>query len=117
MGTRRFDVDRVQRLTGSHEKPISPRPTETDIRAGFGKADHADAVAAGCNDLNARARASPDVPVHVAADPVGRGRRAGSGDVELNEPFAVAKPLAVHIPPLDVAGHTGVGDVELLIVG
>src|SRR4029450_13069155 len=117
MCTRRFDVDHVQRLTGSHEKPVSPRPTETDIRAGFGKADHADAVAVGCNDLNARARPSPEVSVYVAADAVGRGRRAGSGDVELNEPFAVAKRLAVHIPHLDVARHTGVGDVQLLIVG
>ena len=46
---------------------------------------------AGVDDLHARARAGPDVAVRVAADAVGRRRRAAAGDVELHEPLAVAQ--------------------------
>ena len=41
------------------------------------------------------ARPGPDVAVGIAADAVGRGRRAGARDIELHEPLAVAQRLAV----------------------
>src|SRR6476620_3419130 len=109
MRSRGLDVDGVQRLTSGHEESVSPRPAETDVRAGLGKANHTDALAVGCDHLDSRPCASPDVSVHIAADAVSGGRCTGSGNVELNESFAVATCLAVHIPGLDVARHAGVG--------
>ena len=117
MRARRLDIDRVQRLARGHEQPVAPRAAEADVGAGLRQANHADALAVGRDDLNAGPRARPDVAVGVAANAVGRGRRAGAGNVELNETLAVAQRLAVDVPDLDLARRAGVGDIELLVVG
>ena len=79
----RFDVDHVERLAAGHEQPVPLRAAEADVGARLRQADHADALAVRRDHLHAGPRARPDVAVDVAADAVGRRRRAGAGNVEL----------------------------------
>ena len=67
-----LDADAVEGLARRHEEPITSQTAEADIRAGFGKANHADAFAVRRKDLHARAGARPDVAVRVAANTVRR---------------------------------------------
>jgi len=117
VGADGLDVHAVQRLARGHEQSIAAGATETDVGACLGKADHADAIAVGRKDLHSRARAGPDVAVGVAADAIRRRWRAGAGNVELHETLAVAQLAAIDIPHLDLARHSGIGDIELSIVG
>ena len=75
----------------------------------------------GRDDLNARARAGPDVAVDVAAQAVGeRGRRllrVGARNGQLRVPPAVARRLAVDVEHADLAARAGVGDIQALVVG
>src|SRR5262245_23618898 len=112
----RFDVDRVQRLACSHEQSIPLGAAETNVRTGLRDADHSDAIAIGRNYLNARARAGPDISVHIAANSIGSGRLAGAGNIELHEAFSVTDGFAVDIPHSDLAWRASVGHIELPVI-
>ena len=57
----------------ANEEAISFHAAKADVGAGFGKADHADALSGRGDDLHAGSCAGPDVAVYVAADAVGGG--------------------------------------------
>src|SRR5689334_4773783 len=98
----RLDVHRVQRFACGHEQTIASRTAKAYVRAGFRQTNHPDPRAVRANHLYAGPSACPDVAVDVAADAVGGRRRAGSWDVELDEPLAVAQRFAVHVIHPDV---------------
>src|SRR5258708_1745967 len=85
-----LDVHRIERLAGGHEQAVAARAAEADVGAGLWQANHAEARAVRGDDLDAGARAAPDVAAHIRPDAVGGRRRARAGDVELDEPLAVA---------------------------
>ena len=53
MGALNTDVHRIQRLASRHVQPISLGATEAQVGADFRQQDHANALAAGREDLNA----------------------------------------------------------------
>src|SRR5436190_5844281 len=114
VGALRLDVDGVERFARRHEQPVAARAAEADVGAGFRQPDQADGRAVGSDYLHARARAAPDVAVHVGADAVGgRWRAACAAHAELREPLAVAQRFAVDVVDTDVAARARVGDVQL----
>ena len=116
VGAGGFDIDRIQRLTRRHEQPVSLGASEADVGAGFRQTDHSNAIPARRDNLNAGTGASPDVAIGIATNPIGRGRCAGSGNIDLDETFAIANRLSIDVPDFDLAAAAGVGDVDLLIV-
>src|SRR6185436_8822646 len=118
VGALRLDVDGVERFARRHEQPVAARAAEADVGAGFRQPDHSDGRAVWRDHLYARARAAPDVAVHVRADAVGGRRRAVLAvHEELRQPLAVAQRLAVDVVDADVAARARVGDVQLPVVG
>src|SRR5688500_1762631 len=75
-----FDIQRIDRLAGSHEQAVALHPAEADIGAFLRQQDLADAVAIGSKDMytvesvTSTACSGPDVAVDIAADAVGCAR-------------------------------------------
>src|SRR5207247_5082161 len=105
------------RLAAGHEQPVPPRPAEAHVGAGLRHPNHADAISVRSDHLNAGPCSRPDIAVHVASNAIGERRRPGPRHVQLDEPLAVAQRCSVDVPHRDVARCTGIGDIELPVVG
>ena len=113
----RAHVDRIERLARRHEQTVAARSAEAHVRAVLRQANHSDAFTARRDDLHSGTRTGPDISIRIAANSIGGRRRSRSGNIELNEPLPVAQALTVDVVDADVAARTGVGDIELLVVG
>src|SRR5437588_536982 len=77
MGALCLHVHRVERLAGAHEKTVALGPAKADIGAHFRQQDHADALTAWREDVDAvvacanPAGAYPDIAVFIGANSVG----------------------------------------------
>src|SRR5690242_20631809 len=78
----RVHVERIERLAGRHEQPVSPSPTEAKVGASLGQRDMTDGLAGRGEYAHpvqrglAHAPPAPEITVDIAAEPV---RRAGTG--------------------------------------
>src|SRR5712691_333147 len=109
-------IHRVERLAAGDEQTVALGASEADIGACFRHTDHADALAAGRNDLHAGARAAPEVAVDVAADAVGGRGHVGAGNIQNDEALAAADRLAIQVPDLDFA-RAGVREIDPFVIG
>src|SRR6266404_5260489 len=125
----RFYVHRVEGLARGHEEAVALRAAETDVGADFRQQDHADAFARGRENVHAivagahPAGSYPNISIGIGANPVGHAR-AFSGQLHVDEHFAVAQGLAVdHIVDFDdfrgvgIVRGAGVADVHLFVIG
>src|SRR5262245_22673008 len=82
----RVDIERVERMTGRHEKPVALEAAEADVGAALGQRDKADRLAGSIKNLDpvlllvAHPPAAPEVAIDVKAEAVGRAPRLGGDE-------------------------------------